>query len=256
MRVKQILTFALVLVMCLGLLPACGVAESPAQTTAPATPETQATTTPETTPTETTVATEATEPVEDANLLADNQRKVNLFLSNFAETYFEEYPCNEYRMLMFGYTHCLLNSSKKIKYDELDEWEYITKKDMDTVLKDYFDTTVKPKDSYVVYYDGKDVDYDVTFIDDQYVYIPADGESYDYMAVAKAMADNGDGTYTVSFDVYYAEGGLKSSYYDFTAEQATKSSKLERTESGTAVIKDHTRSNGKESYALIKYTLK
>ena len=48
MRVKQILTFALVLVMCLGLLPACGVAESPAQTPAPATPETQATTTPET----------------------------------------------------------------------------------------------------------------------------------------------------------------------------------------------------------------
>ena len=262
MRAKQILTLVLSLVLCISLLPACGGTESPTQTTAatqtPTEATTQATTAPETAPPETIPpeTTEATEPAENVNLLAENQRKINLFLSNFAEAYFQEYPCNEYNMLYFGYTHSVINNPKKVKYDADEDCDYIKKKDMDTVLKDYFDKTVKPKDNYVVYYDDNSVDFDVTFVDDRYQYWVADGESYDYMAVAKAMIDNGDGTYTVSFEIYNATNGLKSSYYDFTAEQAAKSSKLKRTERGTAVVKEHTRSNGKKSYALIKYTLK
>ena len=255
MRAKQILTLVLTLVLCIGLLPACGGTESPAQTTAataaPTEVEIQATTAPETTPVETT---EATEPAEDVDLLAENQRKINLFLSNFAETYFEEYPCSEYDMLMFGFIHSKINSSKTLKYD--DYVEYINKKDMDTVLKDYFDKTIKPDEEGELFCADEDMDWYVTFDGRRYEIDAADGECYDYIAVAKSMVDNGDGTYKVEFDVYYAEDGVKSSYYDYTLAQAAKSSKLERTKRGTAIVKEHTRSNGKESYALIKYTLK
>lgn len=254
MRVKQILTLVLALVLCIGLLAACGATEAPAQPTVPATTEAQATTMPETVPPETAETAEATEPAENVDLLEENQRKINLFLSNFAETYFEEYPCSEYDMLMFGFIHSKINSSKTLKYD--DYVECINKKDMDTVLKDYFDKTIKPDEEGELFCADEDMDWYVTFDGSRYEIDAADGESYDYMAVAKSMVDNGDGTYKVEFDIYYAEDGLKSSYYDFNLAQAAKSSKLERTKRGTAIVKEHTRSNGKESYALIKYTLK
>ena len=200
-----------------------------------------------------------TEPVESEALLKDNQRKINVFLSNFAESYFDEYPCNDYSLLSFGRVHYSLNDWEKVYSNWEEDYEYVKKSDMDRLLKDFFGKTVTPKDDYVIYYDGSNFSDEIVYMDDGYYYYEVGyGEFYDYVAIAKAMVDNGDGTYTVAFDIYAAdvEEGLDDSDYSYTAEKAARSSKLDRCKTGTAVVKEHTRSTGKESYQLIEYKVR
>lgn len=279
MTIKRTVCFILAIVLCAGVLAGCADLESmipgmgrldpalldrapetagaPDNTPATAAPTVPASTMPaETEPNATEPApTEPapTEAAKPANLLKQNQKKINVFLSNFAEAYFEEFPASDYDMLQFVYIYCMINNDKKIKYD--DDVDYIVKKDVDTIIKDFFGKKITPDEEGEWFYDDYP-EFGVMFDGKRYEFEPGGGENYDRMAVAKSMIDNGDGTYTVEFDIYYAENGLKSSYYEYTAAKAADSSKLERVARGTAVVREYTRSTGKESYQLIKYTLK
>lgn len=188
-----------------------------------------------------------------ANLLSSkNQKKVNIFLSNFAEQGFEKYPADDHAMLNFGYIFCKYNKQEYLY--SAGEYYCVDKKHMDTVLKDYFGKTVSPSDSFTVFY-GKYNNDIITYDAGTYSFEMADGEFSEYVAIANYMESNGDGTYTVDFDIYAAYEGLENSYYSLTASEAENSSKLEWHTSGLAVIQEHTRSTGVESYILLKYTV-
>ena len=191
----------------------------------------------------------ATEAPKTTSYLKKNQKQINVFLSNFAEQGFGNYPATDDALLEFGYLYYKYNVESKLHVDDAAECYYVKKKDMDTVLKDFFGKTIIPDGNY-----EKFSEY-VVFDNNRYEFPLADGVLIDYVAVANSIVNNGDGTYTVEFDVYFAKDGLKSSYYELSAEKAASSSKLSWEYSGKATVREHTRSTGKESYRLIKYTV-
>jgi len=272
MNGKRIITLALIFALCISLLPGCAFLPSfdlrqlffPAQdeevTAETAEAQNQATTAPETTPAETTPATEpteateateppATEPQNDPNLLKENQKKINTFLSNFAEQSLNEYPTSDITLLHFVCGYCKVNANSKLHVDEDRECYYVKKKDADAILKDLIGRTVTIADDDQAL-SGQN---GVIYYKDRYEYPLADGEMMDYVAIVDRMVKNADGTYTVDFDVYFMEGDISNVYYSYSAAKAAKSSDLSWEYSGGAIVKDHVRANGKVSYLLIEY---
>ena len=196
------------------------------------------------------VPTEATQP-EPENLLTPTvRRRVNLFLSNFSEQGFESYPTGAYEMLQFGYMYCKINRPEKL--GNTNATYYVKKTDMDTFLKDFLGETVPAQDyTGIGPYDG------ITFENNAYHFQAADGGFFGYFTLVNEMQRNSDGTYDVSFDIYEIDydDELKNSYYDLTSQQAAASDQFTRYGSGSATIRDHIRSTGKESYQLIRYEL-
>jgi len=199
-----------------------------------------------------TVPTEVTEPVQIQLLTEENQQRINIFLSNFAEQNMTAYPADSYSKLNFGYIFCKINFSSKLQSDS--SGYYILKEDMDQVLMDYLGTTVHPDDNYVVYEDGSR-DAQIIFNGFRYEFALADGVMYNSLAIASSMTDNGDGTYHVIFDIYEAPWGVEKSDYELTAREASEASHLHRTGEGYATVRDHLRSTGKQSYILLDYTI-
>lgn len=183
---------------------------------------------------------------------AETQRKVNLFLSNFAEQSFPGYPADDYTLLDFGYNFCKINKREFLRLEG--DYYRVSIAHMDTVLMDYFGKTVSPSGNNAAYPSGQP-GYEVTFKNSEYLFPAADGELVDYIAVASSIKANGDGTYSVEFDIYAAYEGIENSYYSLDASEASRNSKLELLRSGSAVIKPHTRSTGVASYILLRYTL-
>lgn len=185
-------------------------------------------------------------PVESVQLLNnENRRRVNIFLSNFAEQSMQSYPTGDYEKLDFGHIFCKINKNELLHYDG--DIEYILKSDMDRILQDYLGTTVKPDEAGEVFQNT------VTYQNGRYEWLAADGEMYDYIAIANGMEPYGSGSYRVSFDIYAAYEGVESGYYQLTAGDAAASSALEWCGHGWAVLRDHVRSNGTQSYLLLDY---
>lgn len=200
-----------------------------------------------------------TQPIEtqpplvfDAQLLAKNQYKINIFLSNFAEQGFAVYPADDHALLDFGYEFSKVNKNSVLYTSG--EYYCIDRQNMDTILMDYFGRTVTPSDNTVVYqsngYGGT-----ILYENGTYKFPLADGKMYNYFAVATGMIANDDGTYYVTFDIYYCEGDVEKSYYNMTSQEAEAADNIYCEYSGYAVVRDHTRSSGKESYILISYAM-
>lgn len=226
------------------------VATTPATTPTGATEPTEA---PTAAPTEapTTAPTEAPTVPAQGNVipLTDTIRqRINVFLSNFSEQGFDHYPADNYNLLQFGYMYCKINRSEKL--GTTDSTYYVKKTDMDTFLKDFFGKTAPGQG-----YDGYGPYDSIIFENNAYHFPAADGECVDYLSIVSEMTKNSNGTYDVEFDIYLAEEGTQSSYYKLTAEQAAKSGKLQWCGSGSAIVRDYTRSTGKVSYQLIRYEL-
>lgn len=182
----------------------------------------------------------------------DLQYKINLFLSNFAETHFREYPCSEYSMLCYALNHNKVNNSGKITSTR--EYYCMEKSDVNSVLTMYFGKMIDPTSYQVYYYDSQNSSASVIFDGSKFCYPLADGILADFVAVADYMHKNPDGTYYVSYTVYHALYGDMSNYYSASAQAAQNSSYLDYYYSGEAVVKDYTRVTEAESYQLISLT--
>lgn len=187
------------------------------------------------------------------NLLKDfdseEMRRINIFLSNFSESKFQAYPCSDYEMLIFGYKYAKVNNREVLGTSGYEY--YISKANMDSILKRFFATTVSVSPGTVL----DERNYPVTYRDGAYYYPAADGASVSYCSVATSMVDNGDGTYTVTFNNYahiYPHESM-SPYYSLTDSQAAARSDIQKYGAGIAVVRDYTRSNGVASYQLISY---
>lgn len=195
--------------------------------------------------------------VLDDNLLdnQDNQKRINIFLSNFAEQRCSQYPFeNDYQLLYFAYVYSTINSNSLITYDEY--CAYMNKGDVDDILNRFFGRTVIPSDNSMIFYPNYGPGDFIAYGANQYQFIAATGEYRGYVAVASDMIDNGDGTYTVWFDTYMVSMDSQtdySEYYGMSIEEAESDGRLSLYQHGQAIVKDYTRSNGKETYQLIEY---
>ena len=189
--------------------------------------------------------TQATE--TDANLITgfnkNQRRKINIFLSNFAEQGFACYPADDAELLNFVYIYCKINRNKALLSNT--ESYYVTQATVDDILTRFFGKTVNPGTDYKVYSS------ELTYQDGNYYWPLADGVMYDYVAIATDMRKNANGTYTVQFDIYEAfeVSSLKDCSYMSTAE-AAGNSKMHKIASGQAVVKDYA---PKDSYQIISY---
>lgn len=201
--------------------------------------------------------TEKTSPeIPEADLVpnADVQYRINVFLSNFAEVFFDTYPCTKFEMLSFAYSHARINKDGKI-YSNSSEY-YISDTDANDILYKYFGVTYDVGGAPDVFYPPYENSMESIRYDGKYYYFPAaDGAFNAYLAVARTMVENGDDTYDVEYDVFSMTDVWEdnvSDYYGFTSAQALQSSKLRYEYTGTATVKDYTRTNGKQSYHLLE----
>jgi len=183
---------------------------------------------------------------------SDDMYKINVFLSNFSEQNFKEYPCGDERMIHFGYIFAKINGGGMV-YSE-PGYYCVSKSDMDYILNRFFGKTVDLQDPCTV--NGPYNNW-CEYRGGVYYFPAADGEGYGYCSVATSMVDNGNGTYTVTFNVYSHVNPHESMspYYSMTPAQAAGSSDLVLKQTGTAVVRDYIRNGGIETYQLISYQL-
>ncbi len=196
-------------------------------------------------------------------LTADIQYRINIFLSNFSEQSFLNMQMStapDDQLMKFVWIYCKINNPAAIHYEG--SYETVTLEDMNAQLNRFFGITRTPYEwaSYMLdqwnsfeYHDGR------------FWFPAASGESYNKFTVAYEMMNNGDGTYTVSFQVfelgleeYWNTPGINNFYYKLSNDETAAYVAAERikpVQGGTAVVRDYTKSNGVVTYQLISYTV-
>ena len=186
------------------------------------------------------------------DMSADEYRELNLFLSNFSEAYYDPddsyYTDPDEQKIMFAYLHSIINYNS-VKNKLYDSYYYgIPASEVDRILNRFFGKTVPhktPSNSKVwKYRDG-------IFL------IPAaDGESYGAFSLATGMYPNGNGTYRITFNVYYDESVLggniitDKSIYSLSPE--TVYSRCSYEGNGTAIVRPKVY-NGENTYEIVEY---
>jgi len=183
---------------------------------------------------------------------ADVQKRINIFLSNFVEQGFLEYPCqDEFSLLKYACLFSQINDPGMITYRGGNPC--MSKGDVDDILNRFFDTTVDPGAGEMTFYSQQDLEEFVTYDSGTYEFTIDDGINGNYFAIAYDMSDNGDGTYTVFFDIYEADSGSMSGYYAMSAEEILEEEDVDWYGLGEAVVQDYVRPNGVEAYQLLSY---
>ena len=179
----------------------------------------------------------------------DQTYQINVFLSNFSEQNFGDYPGTDYDLIDFGYMYAKINNREVL--GSSGGYYYVEKGNMDSILTRFFGKTVSLPDPSTLTKYGQTIEYRGGV----YYFPAADGESVAYCTAATSMEDNGNGTYTVYFSIYAHENphDSMSPYYSMTADEMAARSELNYQGAGQAVVRDYTRSNGVESYQLISY---
>ena len=178
------------------------------------------------------------------DLTADEHKKLNMFLSNFSEAYFDNYSANDYqanRLISFAFTHNSLNNPNKIFYEEM--YMGISASDVNTTLDKYLGITI-PNNSVGEW----------TYSDGNYYMDAASGETYAYFSIATDITDNGDGTFEVEFTKFFDNNNVFETslpqWYTYTIEQAKEN--CEECGSGVATVREKIY-GGKQTYELISY---
>ena len=214
------------------------------------------------TPTETESEPAPTETTEDkpAGIDADTQYKLNLFLSNFSESFFGNWEAGNDRYasfdrIMFIFSWYNLNKNDQLKfsedYDAMLSYEQVNERHQ----RFFGESLSKPSDGarFTNEYGER------IYFQDGYFMTPwGAGESHADFTVARSITDNGDGTYTVEFDVYTAEdfnsGGDRltdESYYRITPDNV-KTRNVSFRYSGRAIVVPY-KSGSVDSYQLRAY---
>ena len=189
---------------------------------------------------------------EQVILSSDEQQKINLFLSNFSEQWFNErdpvtYEAitkpfdvqtpNPAQLIRFSYLFNSINYNS-VLYETLDtDWYvYLTFEQINSNLRRFFGITLSQEDFQR---SGLRVGSDKVYF--QW----GVGETYNYMTVADSMYAQKDGTFIVPFTIYraggkyfYAGGGIQDkSVYKLSPAEAKANEDLEVYLSGEAVVR-------------------
>lgn len=191
-------------------------------------------------------------------LSSEEKRNLNVFFSNFAEAYLDEYNRDAFSandLIEFAFIHNRVNDTSEEEFDMFDS-EYFDEvmgfkvQVMDMIIDRYFGVKVPHEDTVYINEYGS---YSGYAFKNGYVYTgAATGGYYDFCAVVTSLVDLGDGTYRAEYDKYGAElDMMDKKYYSYTAEQAQSDPELEYRCSYTAVIKPAV-VDGKKTWQLLK----
>lgn len=176
------------------------------------------------------------------SMSSEEKRLLNTFLSNFSEGYLQNYnpghTNNE--LIQFGFIHHFVNDYNSIVFKG--EYMGISSQKVNYVLDKYMGITIASSSSATV---GTNWHYN-----DGYFLTPlASGASYDYFSIATEMYDNGNGTYTVKCNTYFAgKDRLTKEHYKLTDIQA--GDQCDFSYNSVATIKKKI-FNGNNTYELI-----
>ena len=189
-----------------------------------------------------------------AEFNSDQRMLVNIFLSNFSEQNFAGYPSSDFAIIKYAIMHCKINIPTYII--EQNGMVKISSTNADKLTKLYFGKTAQVNNGdTLVSADGLE---SITYIGGFYEYRMAAMPDTSYLTIATYMADNGDGTYSVNFNVYHlndAQYGYSIyPYYGLSDGEAKIRSELNLAYSGSAVIKNSTNTDGTPFYQLISYS--
>ena len=199
-------------------------------------------------------------PVGPVDLSGEQLYRINIFLSNFSEQGAQSFTtatvADDY-LLRLVEIYCKINHPGLVEY--VGSEECLSLDNMNLYLKRFFGRTVNP-------YDGAEYLLDAwnTFrYKDGYFRFPAaSGESYNKFTIVYDMTANGDGTYTVDFQVYelgleeyWNTPGIDNSFYWMNNDQAGDLVWAYRAmpiQGGTAIVRDYT-FNGHATYQILSY---
>ena len=192
-----------------------------------------------------------------------DQQRMNIFLSNMAESHFDTYdPDNvdvqgmvEYALLWSKINH---DDYIERKTEDGTAYETISMTNINIVLDRYFG--LKLTDEQLTY--GVTNRYGEMYKDGYYYSPASDGESYNCLAIVDSAEYTDEGYYHVYFSIYqldldtYYDNGetIADKYYAMDAETAKNTSELEYLSSKEAILKDNTY-NGKPTYQAVSYNL-
>lgn len=231
-KVNSVLVLGLIIVtiMCLN---ACGGNQTSIHTTSPVT---------------TSVSTKTPTENTDINMIekftSNQQKEINIFLSNFSEQFFDTFDNNNYdaaQLIDFAISYNRINNTNNMNNYS------ISANVIAQNIKRFFGIDINHKSTKEnTYFDGK------------YEWEPASGEANSIISIVNEMYDKGNGTYLVKFKVYsmvdyQQENAQPSKFYPYTPQQAQKSTELEFNYDGSATIKSYT-NNGIKTYQLVAYT--
>lgn len=187
---------------------------------------------------------------------AKDRYRINIFLSNFSEIYFDDLDTGDYRALVsYAVLHSSINNFELFTYDPSTYSYMISENDVNKMLDRFFGFTISH--SSIGSIDSAGI---IKHKNGYYYYSPAAGEFNGYVSIVNGMYKNSDGTYHVTFDVYavdydtYYENGVSSDYYYMTSSEAASSRYLNYSYSGTAQVRDYD-GGSYQSYQLLQYDI-
>ena len=214
------------------------------------------------------------EPGQPISLSAEQQYEANIFLSNFSEQWFCEYPfdrfdaddTSEAQLFSFAHLWAKINRHSAISYDG--GYETMTRENVNEIVGRYFGLGISPADGtdYSAALGMGNYDWDHCWYEGGVFYYPAaDGEAYNHFTVVdSAEALSGSRTrfrftvYELDLDRYWADG-VANEYYRLTPAEAVQhmtAMEIVPVRTGVAVVLPcYLESSGRESYILVSYEL-
>ncbi|MCR5673722.1 MAG: hypothetical protein K6F87_08435 [Lachnospiraceae bacterium] len=194
---------------------------------------------------------------EEIELTKDMQKKLNVFVSNFAEQGMESFDYGHpdlEKVTRFAYMWSKINKQSNIKVEG--NYYCISFDLIKKIAEKYFALTVTEDELNGISWDEENYG---AFRNGKFYAPLADGETYTTLAIVSGANDFGSDTMRVEFSVYdldldiYFESteGISKKYYSMSASEAVKSSDLTKVGSGYAIV----RKDG-DSYKLMYYSAK
>lgn len=181
---------------------------------------------------------------KEMSLDAAEQKKLNIFMSNFSEAGLLKYDKDDLDMtdiLHWTFIWTKLNKDKNIERRDVAGkglCEILSLDNVNAVTEKYLGITISEEDAMAL---PPDDTYGLFFDNGNMCMPAADGESYTNLTVVDKAEDLGARRFKFTFTVYsqdldeYFDGKGKDEYYRLSGEEASKKSKLEIMWSGYAI---------------------
>ncbi len=198
--------------------------------------------------------------LRDVELTPSERYEASIFLSNFAEQGFNDYPGREQNRVMkqvdFAHRYCKINMQSAIEYRQENgsAFETVSLTEVNALLDRFFGEELTDETAargYALAEWG-------FYRDGRFWYPAADGEAYNTFAITSSMAEVYDHVFYVNFTIYaldvetYFQEGISRAYYEMTPEEAASSPALEITGFGAALVTPYVM-DGRSTYRLLEY---
>ena len=179
---------------------------------------------------------------QNISLSDDDLYRINLFLSNFAETvedlHLSAQDVNVTDYINFAWRHCYINRLGQQHATEDGRYMYYTVGELNSVLDKYCGFVLSEdaiayayKDTIFWYEEGKIMTY------------MGAGDNFPYFAVVTTMNASGKNSFDVVYDIYeldmdvfFSNDGITDKYYKMSDNEAQKSADLRKVGEGKAKV--------------------